>query len=299
MVAAIIVVFHPDIDLLGRSLRNISKQVATIYVADNTPSPTINLVNLLRVSNGRVRHLALGFNRGLAEAQNIGIRECLRGGFTHVLFFDQDSVPPLDLTQKLLEAERDLIASGVQVAAVGPLFVDKKTQQLSYAIRYRWFRVEKVTVYPGQNCPVESDWLISSGSLVRTSVLRTVGLMKDELFIDWVDAEWGLRARRAGFKSYMVPQTVMEHSVGDASSHLLGYTFNLHGLTRNYYIVRNATYLLFRESTGRKWSSAMLLRIPKHILVHTAFSKIRWQSFGFMMRGLVDGLRGRLGPFTN
>lgn len=299
MVAAVIVVFHPDLALLERSLRSISVQVAAIFVVDNTPSLSSDLADLLRRTESNVRHLHLGGNRGLAAAQNVAIRECLRAGYSHIIFFDQDSVPPSDLTQKLLKAEDDLTATGIEVAALGPLFVDKKTHQLSFAIRYTWFRARKVAVDPKGDCPVESDWLISSGSLVRASVMHAVGLMKDELFIDWVDAEWGLRARSSGFKSYVVPGTMMEHSIGDASEHLLGYTFNLHSLVRNYYIVRNATYLLFEKRAGPKWATAMLMRIPKHILVHTVYSNARFQSFVFMMRGLRDGLRGRLGPITD
>lgn len=299
MVAAVIVAFHPDVALMERCLRSLCGQVAAIYIVDNTPPPSPDLDQLLDGFESEVHHLRLGGNKGLAAAQNVAIGECLQAGFSHILFFDQDSVPPENLTQKLLAAERDLTAVGVQVAAVGPLFIDKKTHQLSYAIRYGWFRAIKVKVDPQNPNPVESDWLISSGSLISASAMRAVGPMKPELFIDWVDTEWGLRARCKGFKCFVIPGTLMEHSVGDASKHLLGYTFNLHNQARNYYIVRNATYLLFEKSVGLKWVSAMLLRIPKHILVHTVYSGTRFRSFRFMMKGVKDGFRGRLGRLVD
>jgi GT2 family glycosyltransferase len=37
----------------------------------------------------------------------------------------------------------------------------------------------------------QHDWLIASGSLIRCEVLREVGLMREELFIDVVDTECG------------------------------------------------------------------------------------------------------------
>lgn len=119
--------------------------------------------------------------------------------------------------------------------------------------------------------------------------------MRDDLFIDWVDAEWGFRAGRTGFRHYIVPTAVMEHSVGEASRFIGGRAFNLHNNTRNYYIVRNATYLLRPELMGWKWTSAMLFRIPRYIALHTWFSSARWRSLTTMLAAVADGAFGRLG----
>jgi len=298
MVAAVIVLYHPDIALFERALRSVCGQVDTVFIVDNTPNPSAELAPLLCKSQKLIQYRPLGSNQGIAAAQNAGICECLRTGFSHVLFLDQDTVLPDRLIEKLLSSERELVDSGIRVGAVGPLFVDQKSQVLSYAIRYAWFRARKVFIEPPGNGPVEADWLISSGSLIRSSVLEEVGTMREELFIDWVDAEWGLRARTKGFRSFIIPDAIMEHSIGDDSVEVFNHSFNMHSVARNYYIVRNATYLLRPKGMGWKWVTAMLLRIPKHIAVHTWYSKDRWRSFTVMMGAVVDGVRGRLGPIA-
>ena len=63
----------------------------------------------------------------------------------------------------------------------------------------------------------ESDHLISSGSLIRLDVFDKVGLMLEELFIDFVDIEWGMRAKKNGYICYIANNVLMKHSIGDKS----------------------------------------------------------------------------------
>jgi rhamnosyltransferase len=298
MIAAIVVLYRPDIALLERGIQSVSDQVEKIYMVDNTAVPLAEMESLLLKWGDLIQYFPMGSNKGIAAAQNLAIAKCLRGGYSHMFFLDQDTVVPAGLTDKLLRSEQDLVDSGTRVSAVGPLFVDQKTQVLSYAIRYAWFRARKVYIEPPGCGPVEADWLISAGSLIRSSVLEEVGMMREDLFIDWVDAEWGLRARLKGFENFIIPDAIMEHSIGDDSVELFSHSFNMHSVARNYYIVRNATYLLRPKDMGWKWVTAMLLRIPKHIAVHTWYSEHRWRSFVVMMSGVVDGARGHLGPMA-
>jgi rhamnosyltransferase len=299
MLDAVVVLFQPDIPLLERVLGAICSQVDAIFVVDNTPHPSAELAPILSQQTTQIRYIALGSNQGIAAAQNAAIRGCLCAGYSHLLFLDQDTVAPPGLVETLLGSEKDLLRSGIRVGAVGPMFVDQKTNALSYAIRYEWFRARKIFIEPPGDLPVESDWLISSGSLIRSAVLEEVGSMRDDLFIDWVDAEWGLRARSKGFKHFMVPNALMEHSIGDDSVELFNHSFNMHSTARNFYIVRNATYLLRPKGMGWKWVTAMLLRIPKHIAVHAWYSNHRWQNLAVMLKAVVAGACGRLGPIPS
>ncbi len=298
MIAAVVVLYRPDLTLLERGIQSVSEQVDTVYMVDNTEVPQDELTTFLRKWEKHIQYFPLGCNKGLATAQNLAIGKCLRAGYSHVFLVDQDTVLPTRLTEKLLRSEGELVDSGIRLGAVGPLFIDQKTQVLSYAIRYAWFRARKIHIEPPGSGPVEADWLISSGSLIRSSVLEEVGAMRDDLFIDWVDAEWGLRARSKGFRNFIIPDAVMQHSIGDDSVEVMSHSFNMHSVARNYYIVRNATYLLRPKGMGWKWVTAMLLRIPKHIAVHTWYSEDRWRSFTVMMGAVVDGVRGRLGPIA-
>jgi rhamnosyltransferase len=242
---------------------------------------------------------ANGMNKGLASAQNTALKQALREGHTHALLLDQDSALPPHAVEGLLAAEQQLLRTGVRVAAVGPLFIDEKTGERSRGVRHRYFRVRWFSIPEDETDPVVTDYLIASGSLIRTSVLRRVGLMRDELFIDWVDAEWAYRAGSLGYKTYIVPTVVMMHSVGDATGEFLGKRFNLHSPARNYYIVRNAIYLLRERRMSLSWRLTMFIYVPKYILVHSWLSRQRWRSFFEMLRAILAGMTGRMRPFAS
>lgn len=297
-IAAVIVLYYPQSFLLTRLIESVLPQVDKLFVVDNTPSWDCNAAEVLAHSSNKIVYRANGFNAGLASAQNSAIRSAMQAGHTHVLLLDQDSALPKGAVGGLLAAEKSLIRSGTQVGAVGPLYVDEKSGARCYAVRQARFRVRWRPISEEEKEPVPTDYLIASGSLIRTSVLKRVGLMRDELFIDWVDAEWSYRAQEFGFSAYVVPTVVMRHSVGDAARKLLGRRIYLHSTARNYYIVRNAMYLLQNPQMNWKWRVTMMIYIPKYILVHSWLASKRWGSLLHMLRGVHDGVTRRMRPFS-
>ena len=295
MVAAVIVLYNPHMPLLDRLLRSVVGQVEKIFVIDNTPGSTMDFSSSFDQYHGNISYIPLGENKGIASAQNIGIHQGMDANCSHILLLDQDSALPANMVKRLLDAENELVSAGERVAAVGPIFVDEKTGSISRAIRHSYLRVHKIAVCPTSAQPVETDYVIASGSLIQTSVLRKIGGMMDELFIDWVDIEWGLRARNLGYKSYIVSNLKMEHSIGDDFVHFFGREINLHGDVRHYYLVRNAAFLLRMRYMGSEWRSVTLLKIPQYILFYSFYSKNRIKSLRLLLEAVLDGAAGKLG----
>jgi rhamnosyltransferase len=196
---------------------------------------------------------------------------------------------------KLVLAEHGLLKAGKKVAAVGPVFVDEKTWNQSCAIHHSLFRVHKIPLDISSAEPVETDNLIASGSIIRTATLDLVGIMRGDLFIDFVDTEWGLRARSRGYKSYCVPHCVMRHSIGDAAVRVFGKDVFVHGDARNYYRLRNAIFLLRIKTMGWGWRTYMAVRIPYYFLLFPWLSKNKMKNMRLVLKALMDGLTARLG----
>jgi len=295
MVAAVVVLYHPDQLLLGRLLKSIYEEVDAVFAVDNTPGSSTERPPFIGEDFGPDSYIPLGDNMGIAAAQNVGIRKCLSEGYSHVLLLDQDSCPDPNMVHELLAAEAAMLKSNLNVAAVGPLFIDEKNGTASKAIRHGWLHVRKIPIDKSAAHPVEADYLISSGSLIRLSKIKELGLMREELFIDWVDIEWGLRALRANSKCYIVPSAVMRHSIGDDFVRVLAKDINLHNDIRNYYIVRNATYLLHLKSMGWRWRSVTFVKIPLYVCFYSWHSGHRWQSMCLLCKAVSHGLRRRVG----
>jgi rhamnosyltransferase len=294
-VAAVVVLYNPDHNLFKRLIDSLVDRVDRIVIIDNTSHPNEDVLSLLKLYEAQLSYVPLGENMGIASAQNVGIQRAMTEGYSRILLLDQDSCPRPDMVNELIVAETKLLESGVDVAAVGPKFIDEKTGLASKAIRHGWMHVKNITVDGTQTGPVEADYLIASGSLIRMSTIAKVGGMREELFIDWVDIEWGLRARAAGSRCYIVPDAVMAHSIGDNFVRFLGKEINLHNDTRNFYIVRNATYLLRLTSMGWQWRSVTLFKIPIYVCFYSWHSGSRMKSVRLLIRAVLDGFRGRLG----
>lgn len=294
MIAAIVILYKPDMPTLEKLITSVTDQVDGIYIIDNTPSTTLSPKNF--AANSKITYRALGYNSGIAKAQNVGITLAIENHFSHVLLLDQDSCLVPGLVQSLLNGERSLLASGKKVAAIGPLFIDQKTRQYSKAIRHRYLGAGTGKLSPDITGTVESDYIIASGSVIRTEVLKLVGFMDEDLFIDGVDIEWCFRAKGRGYLSFIMPSAVMTHSIGDTFVRILGRNVLLHSDIRNFYIVRNACYLLTKNDIDIWLKIAFILKIPCYIFIYSWFAKERMPAFLNLLRACRDGFSGRLGP---
>jgi rhamnosyltransferase len=300
VVAAIVVLYRPDCNAVQRLIRSLEDQVDVIFVIDNTPVNELaseeELFPLL--CKVPLHYTAQGENTGIAAAQNAGIRQALAAAASHIILFDQDSVPAAGMVQTLLSAEDKLIKDGLQVAAVGPVSIDERNGSVSPVARYSFLGLRTIQVDLSKLAPVEAHFIMASGCLIRTLVLSTVGLMREDLFIDWVDNEWGLRARNMGLRCYVVPEARMIHRVGDGVVRIFGKQMHLHTETRNYYLLRNAIYLMRVRTMGLQWKLSFLPRLPVYLVIYPLLAKHKLRHFATLLRAMHDGMCGRLGSIS-
>lgn len=292
-VACVVVTYNPDPARLRQLLDSVLPQVDDVQLIDNGSAGEA-LAWLNRLAEPRLRLVRLGSNKGIAAAMNVGIAGARAAGCSHVLLLDHDSVPSPSMVDDLLRALASVQSDGRGVAAVGPRYLDERQDNPPPFIRVRGLRVERCHC-PSPDTIVEVDYLISSGSLIPAATLDAVGGMAEELFIDYVDIEWGLRARRLGFKSYGVCAAQMAHDLGDAPISFMGRRLPVHSPLRHYYHFRNAVWLYRSPDLPLHWKCADGWRLLLKYGFYTLFGKPRIEHFRMMSRGILDGLRGRMG----
>lgn len=296
-IAAIVVLYFPTEKTLISLLKSIAKSVETIFIIDNTPSEQITWVskNWFELNHFSVVYQPLGKNLGIAKAQNVGIELAMADGCDHVILFDQDSEASPNMVQELLNEEQALIKSGINVGLVGPAFIDDKTGEYAAAIKHFSIFVNRIRVENFGTNPINVDYLIASGSLIRIEVLKTVGLMYEELFIDWVDIEWAIRAGNLGYKNFMIPKTVMHHTIGDDFINLGVRKINVHNNIRKYYFIRNACHLIFGKRMTFNWQINMAFKMPIYFLLYFFSADKKFGMLKLISRAVRDGLKGHLG----
>ncbi len=232
-------------------------------------------------------------NVGLAEGQNLGIAEARRRNASHVIFFDQDSVPEAGFKQALLSTEEALMMRGRRFSAVGPATYDPTTLQYYPITKYVGPFIRRH--YPQGSEPVEATFLMSSGSLIRMHVLNEVGAMRAELFIDYIDVEWCLRARSLGYRCFVASAARMSHRIGDARIRFLGRTISAHSSLRRYYLIRNSFLILRLTYVPLSYKLREVTLNLLRLSVFLYLSKDRPNYLRLMYRAVADGVAGRYG----
>ncbi len=241
-VAGVIVSYQPDA-IFEEAVSAVLDQVDRLYIVDNGSGADIlsRIEGLKSEAGDRIIPILNADNVGLATAQNQGIVRAVQDGNDWVLLLDHDSVPEPGMVDAMLDVhmthpDRD------RIGLVAPRLYDENATLRSalyvsrgpFDLRRHWFG-------PGE---VVDDviFAIASGSLIPASVLREVGAMRDEFFIDYIDIEFALRLRRAGYKIVGVGDALMRHQLGAFQrKQLLGrdVPFNSHSASRRYFIYRN------------------------------------------------------------
>lgn len=299
-VLAVVVTFHPSMARLLALLQTLMGQGAIVLVVDNTPDAVDwSGVNALGDATHQPRVHRMGYNAGIAAAQNVGIACAIEEHFKFVLLSDQDSLPAPDMIINLLSITSELSAQGIRVGCVCPAYLDETTgQELSFQVQ----RPEHCfyhTIPAAQADPwCEIITTISSGSLIPVATLREVGKMREDFFIDHVDTEWCHRARASGFRLFGTCHAELRHRLGDAPFMVWYFGWREHSEyspTRLYYRFRNFVRMIRMLHVPNCWAVRASWYWLGNLYAHCIFSPNRIANLRAILLGLWDGLLGRGG----
>jgi GT2 family glycosyltransferase len=126
--------------------------------------------------------------------------------------------------------------------------------------------------------------------LVRLAALPAVGPLDERFFAYYEDAEWGVRAARAGWRSLHVPAARIGHAIDPAA--------RADSAQVHYYMTRNR--LLFLAATGAGPQAWLRTLAGDYARTLASWSlRRRWRhrraARAAMLRGVADYWRGRFG----
>lgn len=294
-IVAIIVTHHPKWGELQKLLFAALPQFDQIIIVDNgSNSDEIKLMTEF-ASHYSIELCALGENLGIAAAQNMGIHQAKALSAQYVVLFDQDSVPAPDMVQKLLQAHCLKEAQGIKVAAVGPVYFGlNRNESTKPFVNIQGFSLIRQDERSTENI-VPVSHVIASGCLISMNCMDVVGLMQENLFIDYVDIEWAYRAKSLGFASFGVCNAFMQHGLGEQRMRFLGKNFLFHNPMRHYYQFRNGIWLNHQPYLSRKHRIGESFRLLRRFICCALLARPYGENLKMLFKGVLHGLTGRLG----
>lgn len=249
----------------------------TVRIVDNGSGD--GSLERLRAKCADCEILDAGSNLGFAGGCNVGIRRALEAGDERILLLNNDTeVAPDFMTGLLAQADDRTLTTPRIVRADDPA---KVWYGGGFVSRFRGgFYHETDAGSAGR----ARDVTFASGCclLMPASFFRTCGLMREDFFLYYEDAELCLRATANGFRIRYVPESVVRHKVSS--------TTGADSPLTAYYGTRNRLRLMadwkfpptaFAYVVGTRLAKAVTAR-------HSAFRRA-------IVRGLFDCLRGRSG----
>lgn len=201
------------------SLRRISYPHARLLLVDN--ASTDGTVEAVRQQFPSVEIIVNETNLRFAGGNNVGIKYALANNAHYVLLLNNDTVvEPEFLTHLVHHAERD-----PKIGMVGPkiYFYDEPERIWSAGGTIEWWKgsVSHIGIREedlGQYDTVrEVDYLTACCVLVKREVVERVGMLDERYYIYGEDADWCVRAVRAGYTLLYVPSAVIRHKLSVSS----------------------------------------------------------------------------------
>jgi rhamnosyltransferase len=284
---SIVVCYRPVLPRLMRLCADILADGARVILVDNTDLPDEST----RIVPGNLPEgcqlIALGYNSGIAHAQNVGIARALGAGAAVVVFFDQDSM----IEPGFLRALVAPLKSGIP-EVTSPLYIDADSGQALPSLRINRYGFKSVVHRADSTRPYPVNIAISSGTAATKEVFDVAGGLDETLFIDVVDTEWCLRCRSKQIPIYVVPSAVMRQRIGARSIHLGPFILLVHGPARCYYQLRNCFHLLRKRHVPLTFALTHMASVIFSRMLLLFFVEDRSAYIGAYLAALQDGIKG-------
>ena len=229
-------------------------------------------------------------NLGFAGGNNVGMRYVLAStNPDYVLLLNNDTVvSPIFLTRLVETAEGDKT-----IGFAGPkiYFYDMNGRKdvifsaggkLNVRVgRGRVIGLREIDV--GQYATGQDlDYAGGSCLLARSEMIEQVGMLDESFFLYWEETDWCFRARRVGYRTVYVPDSVIWHKRGASMT----------GKTEQFYLTRNSFWFMKKNATKGQYfwflvyfAVSHCFRIPQLLL------RGDFEGVSAFARGILDGLR--------
>lgn len=228
-------------------------------------------------------------NLGYVEGNNIGIRYALEHNAEYILLLNNDTVVESDMLAHLME----IALGNPRIGFLCPTIVsyDNPTRQYVGAKIYWDAGAAAELEQSAEGMPeiVDTDYAPGSALLVKSNVIRQIGLLASEFYAYFEDVDWSLRCWHAGYRVVVVPRARVRHKGtmdrNEEKSALATFLFS-----------RNQFVFMRKYAKWYMWFS-FLKNSTRLVLLKVKRSKENedWETVQALVDGWWAGLRGQEG----
>ena len=190
-----------------------------IIVVDN--SSTDRSVEKIKKKFPKIKIIQNQTNLGFAGGNNVAIKYALKNNFDNIMLLNPDTIVEKNFLKPLLQ----LIKSNKEIGIVSPILKGKEGNKTIFALGAELNpilgRTKHLHVKRAPLSAVKQELISGCAMMIRKEVFEKIGLFDERFFLYFEDSDFCLRARKAGFKIYVEPKSVVLHK---CSSSLGGFS---------------------------------------------------------------------------
>ena len=154
-------------------------------------------------------------NSGFSGGNNLGIRYALQLGAAWILLLNNDSIVECDSLERLVDgAER----SGAQLAGCTVYEYADASKAWYLGGKFNWWGDKDLRHLPRRATQaegaIETDWITGCCMLIKREVFERIGLLDENSFLYFEDADFCRRAASAGFRRVLLLGSKIYHKAG-------------------------------------------------------------------------------------
>ena len=296
-IGCIIIAYKKNIKFIQNRINNIYTGIDNFYIINNTEN------NYLKIKNRKINVINLDVNLGIAAAQNLALSLAYKNKNKFILFSDQDTIFPKGFIKEILSFYIYTNQKYKNLFAVAPNLYDRNKKVLSgFVKRFLFFRntifQNKKNSQNIHHSKITES--MSSGMFINLKILKKIGYLNEDYFLDWVDFDLCWRAIKNGYNIVGSNNIIASHFLGSRSIKIFNKPFHIHPPFRSYYIIRNGINLsLYSKNINIFWRLNILMNTIRYAFGYIIFMRPFKKVFKFVILGFVHGSLNFLGKIKD
>ncbi len=148
-------------------------------------------------------------NLGFSAGNNIGIEYALERSADYILLLNYDVQVKKDFLWPLI----DLMEKDGKIGIASPVILEGESPNVWFSGgEINWFKMK--TEHLRNNLKenyFQSDYITGCVMIIRKEVFKKIGLLDEDYFLYWEDADFSVRAKRAGYKLAVCARSQIRH----------------------------------------------------------------------------------------